>query len=57
MRLLRVRDAAEKYGLSRSTLYKWRCYGAFPQMFRKLGRVVFVDEVELRRISKGIKEI
>ena len=60
MQLVRIKDAAKEYSMSPSTFYRWHCYGKFPQLFAKIGKVLFVDETELRRIareSKGTKEV
>ncbi|MDF2621333.1 MAG: hypothetical protein K0S00_3992 [Xanthobacteraceae bacterium] len=44
--MLKVKDAAERLGLSISTLNKWRCYGTGPR-FVKLGTSVLYREEDL----------
>ena len=56
MELIRVKDAAKRYGLSPFTLYHWACDGKFPSVFARLGRILYVDATELRRIAKESKE-
>ncbi|WP_332699804.1 helix-turn-helix transcriptional regulator [Bosea sp. (in: a-proteobacteria)] len=43
---IRVREAADYVGLSKSTLDKLRCYGTGPRYF-KLGRAVVYSTVDL----------
>lgn len=43
---IRVREAADYVGLSKSTLDKLRCYGTGPRYF-KLGRAVVYDTADL----------
>lgn len=43
---LRVREAAEFLGLSKSTLDRLRCYGGGPRYF-KLGKAVTYDPADL----------
>lgn len=44
--MLKVTEAAERLGLSISTLNKWRCFGTGPR-FVKLGSAVFYREEDL----------
>lgn len=44
--MLKVKDAAERLGLSISTLNKWRCYGTGPR-FVKMGSAVFYRAEDL----------
>ena len=45
--MLRTPHAAEFLGVSAATLCKWRVFGGGPR-YKKLGRVVVYDPVELR---------
>ena len=36
--------------IARSTLYKWKHLGKFPQLFRKIGGMLFVDLDALDRV-------
>ena len=58
MLLTRIREAAKQYSMSPSTFYRWHCCGKFPKLFAKIGKVLFIDEAELRRmvIASKIKE-
>ena len=57
MMLVKVKEVAKQYSLSPSTFYRWHCYGKFPALFAKIGKVLFVDETELRRLARESKEI
>lgn len=59
--LVRVSQATEK-GLPyrTSTLYTWKHRGVNLQLFRKVGRTLFVDVAELRKMieaGKLVKEV
>lgn len=56
MQLIRVRDAAKRYSLSPFTIYHWSSEGKFPGLFARLGKVLYLDETELRRIARESKE-
>ncbi len=56
MQLSRIKDVASRYSMSPSTFYRWHCYGKFPQLFARIGKVLFIDESELRRMAKKSKE-
>jgi predicted DNA-binding transcriptional regulator AlpA len=56
MQLVRIKEVAKEYDMSPSTFYRWHCYGKFPQLFAKIGKVLFVDQTELRRIARESKE-
>jgi len=43
---------ADSLPLRKSTLYKWRHLGKFPQLFIKLGGAVFVD-IDVYGNTKG----
>ncbi|QLF70174.1 helix-turn-helix domain-containing protein [Peteryoungia desertarenae] len=47
MNNMRVREAAEYLGLSKSTLDRLRCYGGGPRYF-KLGKAVTYDPADLK---------
>jgi len=55
MQLTRIKDVAIRYSMSPQTFYRWHCYGRFPQLFAKLGKVLFVNESELRKMAKEDK--
>lgn len=55
MQLIRIKEVARQYSMSPSTFYRWHCYGKFPRLFARLGKVLFVDETELRRMAKESK--
>ena len=55
MKLLRVKAAAKQYSISIYSFYKWNETGKFPGLFVKIGRILFVDETELRRIARASK--
>ncbi len=55
MHLVRIKDIATRYSMSRSTFYQWRHFGKYPQIFARIGRTLFVDEVELRKMAKQSK--
>ena len=55
MQLTRIKDVATRYSMSPSTFYRWHCYEKFPQLFAKVGKVLFVDESELRKMARGSK--
>ena len=56
MQLIRVKEVARQYNMSPSTFYRWHCYGKFPNLFARIGKILFVDETELRRIARESKE-
>ncbi len=55
MQLARVKDVASRYSMSPSTFYRWHCYGKFPMLFARLGKILFVDELELKKLIKQSK--
>lgn len=55
MQLLRVRDAAKRYSLSPFTIYHWSSDGKFPTIFARLGKILYVDEIELKKLVKQSK--
>jgi len=56
MELVRVKEASGRYKISTHTFYKWRALNKFPNLFARIGKVLFVDEAELRRIARQSKE-
>jgi len=56
MQLVRISEASRKYDMSRSTFYRWHCYRKFPNLFARVGKIVFVDETELRKIARESKK-
>ena len=56
MELLRVKDAGMKYHISPYTFYRWHWSKKFPGLFAKVGKVLFVDGTELRKIAEESKE-
>lgn len=52
MELLRLRDAQKEFGISTYTLYRWHWAKKFPFLFCKVGGVLFLDAVELKRIAE-----
>ncbi len=52
MQLVRIKEVATRYSMSPSTFYRWHCYGKFPQLFANIGKTLFVDETELRKLAK-----
>ena len=55
MNLLRVRAAADRYKISIFSFYKWHEIQKFPGLFVKIGRILFIDETELRKIARKSK--
>ena len=55
MQLIRVKEASGRYQISRHTFYKWNALKRFPGLFARVGKVLFVDESELRRIARSSK--
>jgi predicted site-specific integrase-resolvase len=55
MQLIRVRDAAKRYSLSPFTIYHWSCDGKFPTLFARLGKILYVDETELKKLVRQSK--
>jgi hypothetical protein len=52
--LLRVSKARENdLPLARSTLYKWKHRGKYPNLFVKLGSALFVDLNELKQLIEA----
>lgn len=56
MQLVRIKEVAKEYQMSPSTFYRWHCYGKFPKLFAKIGKILFVDQTELRRLARESKE-
>jgi transposase-like protein len=56
MQLVRIKEVAKEYQMSPSTLYRWHCYRKFPKLFAKVGKILFVDTTEFRRVAKESKE-
>ena len=52
MQLTRIKDVASRYSMSPSTFYRWHCYGKFPQLFASIGKSLFVNEAELKKLAK-----
>ncbi len=52
MQLIRVKDAAIRYSLSPFTIYRWSCDGKFPTLFARLGKILYVDESELKKLAR-----
>jgi hypothetical protein len=44
---------AEGLPLQKSTLYKWKHLGKYPQIFVKLGGALFVDLVALEKLIEA----
>ena len=55
MNLLRVKAAADQYKISIFSFYKWHETEKFPGLFAKIGKILFVDETELKRIAHKSK--
>ena len=55
MNLLRVKAAADRYKISIFSFYKWHETEKFPGLFAKIGKILFVDETELKRIARKSK--
>ena len=55
MNLLRVKAAADRYKISVFSFYKWHETQKFPDLFAKIGKILFVDETELKRIARRSK--
>jgi hypothetical protein len=56
MKLSRVPDVSGRYKISPYTFYGWHSRKKFPNLFAKVGKILFVDEDELRHIAKESKE-
>ena len=55
MELMRVKDAAKRYSLSPFTIYHWSSDGKFPTLFARLGKILYVDATELKRLVRQSK--
>lgn len=53
--LLRVREAAARLGLSKSTLDKMRCDGRGPRFVKITGKIVGYDPADLNAYAEGRK--
>ena len=56
MELSRIKQVSRKYNISPSTLYRWACYEKFPKLFKRVEKLLFLDEEEFRRIAKKGKD-
>jgi predicted DNA-binding transcriptional regulator AlpA len=56
MMLVRVKEIARQYSMSPSTFYRWHCYKKFPKLFSRIGKILFVDESEFRKMARESKE-
>ena len=56
MELLRVREAGRQFQISPLTFYKWRYSQKFPRLFCKVGKILFIDANELRKIADESRE-
>jgi hypothetical protein len=52
MRLLRVREVENLYGIPIPTLHTWNCRNRFPGLFAKIGGLLFLDEEKLKEIAR-----
>jgi hypothetical protein len=57
MKLHRVGSMAAQYEISPLTFYAWHSRRRFPNLFVKIGKVLFIDETELRRIARESKRL
>ena len=48
--LIRIKEAKE-IGISKSTLYKWSMTGKNPEIFTKIGNVIFVDVSKYKQLN------
>lgn len=52
MKPIRVKKAAEKFGIPVKTLYSWHYTRKYPRLIFKLGALLMLDEDELVRMSQ-----
>jgi hypothetical protein len=52
MKPIRVKLAAERFGIPVKTLYSWHYMRKYPKLIFKLGALLMLDEDELVRMSR-----
>jgi excisionase family DNA binding protein len=54
--LVLVRDAAEEFGVSRSTIFRWIKEGLLTRYRQRGQRAILVDRQQLRRLTRPAPE-